>query len=156
MLKSCNLHFQAFYIQNSTVYRYLYWKINFPKSRDSQTFGTTCLLLVELEHKYFAPCFFYVLTSHSAQKFYLLIHVGHWLLFWIWIVHYKLTLDHTCICADLCCQQNILLGFVSAFKRNKARAKNWKKGSKLHMLYCKLHGAAHVAVGYSTWSIFTY
>ena len=30
-----------------------YWKINFSRSQDSQTFGATCLRLVELEHTYF-------------------------------------------------------------------------------------------------------
>jgi len=78
---SCNRQFKNFYVRNSTVYMSIL-KINFSKNRDSQPFGATCLRLVELEHtfiKYCAVCVYVVLllTSHSAQKFYFLIHIGH-------------------------------------------------------------------------------
>ena len=56
-------------------------KNNFSKSRDSQTSWRDMFTLMFNIH--FLCLLFYIvllLTSHSTQKFYLLIHVGHWLL----------------------------------------------------------------------------
>ena len=80
---------------------------------------------------------------------------------------------YTRSCTHLCCQQNILAGFVSAFRRNKAQDNNGKMVSRYTSIelqctlqsdmqskqtHCtsiepRLHGAAHAAVGYSTRSI---
>ena len=73
---SCSLIFQAFYIRNSMVYRSILKNQCFKKSRQPDTY----LRLIELEHAFFCALFFHVvllLTSHSAQKFYLLIHVNN-------------------------------------------------------------------------------
>ena len=148
----------------------------------------------------FSICFALLLTSHSAQRFYLFVVVffGECFNYFYYDIIRTEILPYlgsqiTCgsnfksdkICIKLsdldsplkaytprsylCCQQNVLVWFVSAFRRKKARDKNGKTGSVLYINFtssqtdtqskqtcyasiaARLHRAA--AVNYSTRNI---
>ena len=66
---SCNLQFQAFLCSKQHGLQIYIKKL----SQDSQTFGARCLWLVELKHTFSVCAVVLLLTSHGAQKFYLLV-----------------------------------------------------------------------------------
>ena len=100
---SCSLQFQAFYVRHSTVYRSIFEKLIYQKVETARLLAHTCLRLVEFEHTFCAFCFCVVLllTLHSAQKFYLLILFGHWLLLQLVAPKGAVFRDLTTICQKL-------------------------------------------------------
>ena len=104
---SFNLQFRPFTF-DTTQFTDRYWKTNFQKSRQPDfwrhmfTACWTCTF-----------CFYVVvlLTSHSAQKFYLLIYVGLWLL--LQLVAPKGAVFKDCWNQTVCRNQNLCHGEFS-------------------------------------------